>query len=138
MTSLKLAAVWVPLLLAAAPKTDEAKATQAAKDAVTAWLKLADTNQLEKTWDEAGAMFKAAITRADWAKQLGGVRGALGKLEKRTLSSATYTRSLPGAPEGEYVVTQWEAKFENKAGIETITASHEKDGTWRVVGYFIK
>ncbi len=138
MTSIKVAAIAWPLLLAAVPKTDEAKATSAAKEAVTAWLKLADSNQLEKTWDEAGAVFKAAISRADWAKQLGSVRGALGKLKARELKSATFTRTLPGAPEGEYVVTQWDTKFENKAGIETITTSHEKDGAWRVVGYFIK
>jgi hypothetical protein len=45
---------------------------------------------------------------------------------------------LPGAPEGEYVVIQYETQFEHKAGaIETVTPLREKDGSWRVSGYFI-
>ena len=45
----------------------------------------------------------------------------------------------PGAPDGEYVVIQYEASFENKASaVETITPMLDKDGQWRVSGYFMK
>jgi hypothetical protein len=37
------------------------------------------------------------------------------------------------------VVIQFNTRFENKAAaIETVTPMHEKDGSWRVSGYFIK
>jgi hypothetical protein len=46
---------------------------------------------------------------------------------------------LPGAPDGEYVVIQYESSFEHKqAAVETVTPMLDKDGTWRVSGYFIR
>jgi hypothetical protein len=57
----------------------------------------------------------------------------------RTLKSASYAKSLPGAPDGEYVVIQFDATFEKKqSAIETVTPMKEPDGRWRVSGYFIK
>jgi hypothetical protein len=46
---------------------------------------------------------------------------------------------LPGAPDGEYVVIQYESQFESKkAAIETVTPRLEKDGSWKAAGYYIK
>ena len=67
------------------------------------------------------------------------VRDPLGKVTTRKLKSATYTKSLPGAPDGEYVVIQYESSFEHKqSAVETVTPMLDKDGKWRVSGYFIK
>jgi hypothetical protein len=55
------------------------------------------------------------------------------------LRSKHYTNTLPGAPDGEYVVIQYETSFENKkSAIETITPMLDEDGRWRVSGYYIK
>jgi hypothetical protein len=55
------------------------------------------------------------------------------------LLSATYTTQLPGAPDGEYVVLQYDTSFEHKkTAIETVTPVMDKDGKWRVSGYYIK
>jgi hypothetical protein len=46
---------------------------------------------------------------------------------------------LPGAPDGEYVVIQFEASFEKKkAAVETVTPMVDEDGEWRVSGYYLK
>ena len=66
-------------------------------------------------------------------------RRAAGSSWSRTVSSTQYATTLPGAPDGEYVLVQYETVFENKkAGVEALTVSREKDGTWRVSGYFIR
>jgi hypothetical protein len=66
-------------------------------------------------------------------------RDPLGALKARTLKRTTSTATLPGAPDGEYVVFQFNTSFERKqAALETVTTIREKDGTWRVGGYFIK
>ena len=84
-------------------------------------------------------MFKAAVTKNQWLSALNSTRGPLGKLVSRKLKSATYTKTLPGAPDGEYVVLQYDTSFEHKqSAVETITPTLDKDGTWRVSGYFIK
>lgn len=60
-------------------------------------------------------------------------------MKARKVKSATFTRTLPGAPDGEYVVIQFESQFENKAAaIETVTPMRDKDGAWRVSGYYIR
>ena len=47
----------------------------------------------------------------------------LSKMLSRKLRSATYTRTLSGAPDGEYVVIQYESSFENQqSAVETITS----------------
>jgi hypothetical protein len=45
--------------------------------------------------------------------------------------------SLPGAPDGEYVVIQYETQFEHHTPAETVTPMLDKDGAWKVSGYFI-
>ena len=55
--------------------------------------------------------------------------------------SATFTKTLPGAPDGAYVVIQYETDFSGHPGgkmIETVTPAKEKDGSWKVSGYYIK
>ncbi len=52
-----------------------------------------------------------------------------------------YTSPLkwPTRPDGEYVVIQYESSFEHKqSAVETVTSMLDKDGTWRVSGYFIR
>jgi len=57
----------------------------------------------------------------------------------RYVASIEYATRLPGAPDGEYVVIQYETSFKNKrSSIETVTPILGKDGVWRVSGYFIK
>jgi Protein of unknown function (DUF4019) len=113
-------------------------ATQPAQDAAAAWLQLADTAQYGASWDVAAALFKASMPRAAWESALKSVRPALGAVRSRQLKSATYTRTLPGVPDGEYVVIQYRTRFEHKAdALETITPMRE-GGSWKVSGYFIR
>jgi hypothetical protein len=57
----------------------------------------------------------------------------------RRVKGAQYATSLPGAPDGEYVVIQYDTSFAHKASaVETITPMRDGDGQWRVSGYFIK
>ena len=113
----------------------EAEAVKAAHE----WLVNVDNGLYEESWDSAAAYFKNALTREDWAQMLNNVRKPLGGIVSRKLSKKKYTQSLPGAPDGDYVVIQFKTKFENKASsVETVTPMMEKDGTWRVAGYFIK
>jgi len=113
--------------------------TQPAQNAAQAWLALTDSGQYAPSWDNAAEFFKASVTKATWLNAMTSARSPLGALKSRKLKSATFTRSLPGAPAGEYVVIQFDTQFQNKStAIETITPMHEKDGSWKVSGYFIK
>ena len=117
----------------------QTKPEGAAKQSAEAWLALVDSGKYANSWDEAAQLFKAALTKDQWESALRTVRDPLGKMGTRTLKSANYTKTLPGAPDGEYVVMQYETSFANKgSAIETIVPMLDKDGKWRVSGYFIK
>ena len=57
----------------------------------------------------------------------------------RTLKGAESASELPGAPDGQYVVIQFDTQFERKrTAIETVTPMLDTDGQWRVSGYFVR
>ena len=126
------------LCLSCNASSSEAK-EEAAVQAATAWLALVDDGQFGESWETAAQYFKNAITKEKWEQTLTAVRNPLGQIVSRDLSSTTYMTSIPGAPDGEYVVIQFDTSFENKkSSVETITPMLDKDGAWRVSGYYIK
>jgi hypothetical protein len=115
------------------------KPEQLAQKAAESWLTLTDSGKYAETWDEASQLFKGTIAKDLWVSTIKGVRTPLGAVQSRKFKSATYTKSLPGAPDGEYVVIQFDTSFANKqSAVETITPMLDKDGKWRVSGYQIK
>ena len=129
-----LALVLVTTVVGAADKA-EAKAIAGAKS----WLALVDAGNYGASWDAAASMFKSGVTRADWERMAASARGPLGKVLGRELAASKAMSSLPGAPDGHYVLVQFNTSFEHKAhAVETVTTVFESDGAWRVTGYFIK
>lgn len=111
----------------------------AAVEAAQAWLALVDAEKYYESWERAAEYFKNAVTAQQWEQALTAFRKPLGKVQSRELKSKQFMTELPGAPDGEYVVIQYETSFENKkSAIETITPMLDKDNKWRVSGYFIK
>lgn len=103
------------------------------------WVKLIDDGRYNESWDSASLLFKRAVAREQWDQTLTRVRSPLGKLISRKRIFARYETSLPGAPDGEYVIIQFESSFERKKNaVETITPMRDGDGSWRVSGYYIK
>ena len=133
-----LCALWMLVIaVPAAPATETP--TAAAEAAARAWLGLVDAGKYPESWSDAAAMFRQKITAAPWEAAVSGARAPLGALKSRTLQSATPSSTLPGAPDGAYVVLQFASSFEHKASaLETVTPMQDADGKWRVSGYFIK
>jgi len=117
---------------------DQAAVNEATK-AADRWLKLVDAGDYKQSWNTACSLFRNAVTADQWAQQLGSVRKQVGALVSRKLKSAQYATSLPGAPDGKYVVIQYDSSFQNKSdAVETVTPMLDKDGQWRVSGYYIR
>jgi hypothetical protein len=123
---------WIPAL---ANEMAEKKAIEAS----TTWLKLIDDGQYTKSWETAAEFFKNAVSKEQWNQSLNAARKSFGKVIKRSVKSKQYMTSLPGAPNGEYVVVQYDSSFEHKeSSVETVTAMLDKDGKWRIAGYYIR
>jgi hypothetical protein len=112
---------------------------KAAVAAAQAWLGEIDAGNYDKSWKDAAGYFRGAVTEKGWSDALNGTRKPLGSLLSRKLASARSATSLPGAPDGNYVVMQFDTTFSNKkAAVETVTFMREKDDKWKAVGYYIK
>lgn len=103
------------------------------------WLRLVDSGDYGGSWDAASRAVKGAVTRTQWEKTMVDNRAPLGKVVKRVVTSSAYSTTLPGAPDGEYVVTLYTTRFEHKEiAQETVISGLERDGSWRVAGYYFK
>lgn len=135
LATVTILGVFMMCFTAGASEEKEAAALKAAQK----WLALVDAGDYGESWETAAGYFQRAIGRDQWRQALNAARQPLGKALSRTLKSKSYMTQLPGAPDGQYVVIQFDTSFENKrSGIETVTPMMDADGSWRVSGYYIK
>ena len=98
-----------------------------------------DSGQYGESWFQASSDFRGAASKEQWIHALNTVRVPLGKLLSRKLKSSTYTTTLPHARPGGYVVLQYDTDYEKAAAmLETVAVVLEKNGQWKVTGYYIK
>jgi hypothetical protein len=136
IASLVAVALALSVITASAQDSDKEKT---AVSAAEKWLSMVDEGKYSDSWKGAAEYLRNAINQEQWNRSLQAVRKPLGKVVSRQMTTAIYKTSLPGAPDGEYVVIQFDTSFENKkAAIETVTPMMDQDGTWRVSGYYIK
>lgn len=117
----------------------EKEKEKAALAAAQKWLLLVDSGNYGQSWEEASVYFKNFVTQKQWQESLNAVREPLGKVISREVGSIKYKKSLPGAPDGEYMVIKLVSSFANKElAVETVILAIEKDNIWRLSGYYIK
>jgi hypothetical protein len=103
------------------------------------WLAQIDSGNYSRSWKEASEYFRGAVTEKSWVDALSGARKPLGRLISRRLTRSQDAQSLPGAPDGHYVVLQFDTRFtDKKSAVETVAFMREKDGRWRAAGYYIQ
>jgi hypothetical protein len=112
---------------------------QAGIKAAGEWLSLVDSGNYTGSWDHAAAFFRAAVPCDQWASSMTAFRAPMGSNLSRKVKTARLATTLPGAPDGHYVLIQYDSAFENKkSAVETATMMLETNGEWRVSGYFIR
>jgi hypothetical protein len=127
------------MLAAVTGLAEESEPEKAAVAAAGQWLRIVDEEKYSESWKEAAGYFRNAVKQEQWESAVQAIRKPLGKLVSREVKSTAYKTALSGVPDGEYVIIQFETSFENKqSAIETVTPMMDKDGTWRVSGYYIK
>ncbi len=135
---LALSMAFLSLFFSMGSSSADEKAEKAALAASTKWLALVDKGDYPKSWEQTATIFRGMEAKADWATKLNTYRTPLGKVSERNVKSKRYTKTLPDVPEGEYFIIQYDTTFTNKQTVtETVTSVLEKDGKWKVAGYYI-
>lgn len=110
----------------------------AAVKAAAAWLKLIDDGQYEKSWDETASIFRQKVPRSEWANGLPKNRAEYGKFNARQFDQTQFRRTMPGAPDGEYVAVRFISDFEKNAAADEIVTMMFDNGAWRPIGYLLR
>lgn len=135
---LPIVAAFVAASAGGAESPSPEAAEKAAIESAQSWLKIVDAGNYAESWNETAESFRSAVKKEQWPQMLTAVRKPLGKVVSRKVLAKQYTESLPNAPKGKYVIIQFDTAFENKKAVETVTPALDKDGKWRVSGYYIK
>lgn len=132
-------AVLAAALLAAPAWAQEPESVADAQEAAERWLAQVDAGNYAASWRDGAAPLRAAVPQQQWEATMRQLRGGLGSVGDRALKSASFTKTLPGLPDGQYVVIQYTTQFANKEqAVETVTPMREADGSWRVSGYYVR
>jgi Protein of unknown function (DUF4019) len=111
---------------------------QAGERQALGFLGYLDHGRYADSYAYTGMLIRAKLDRDAFAKQIEKTRAGTGALLARELMDASFTTTVPGAPEGEYVVLHYGASFaDRQEAVETVILSFAK-GYWRVNGYNIK
>lgn len=125
---------------ASPPEAPHAGASgEAAERAYESWVASLDAQDYARSWAEASPVFQEAVSQADWAAAATRVHEALGTVVSRAPLMVTMTSSLDGAPDGQYAIVEYAARYEKvERTVERATLRLDHDGQWRIVGHFVR
>lgn len=104
-----------------------------------AWLQLVDDGLYAQSWDVSSAIFKTSVSQAKWIEALQLIRQPLGVTKSRELAKTQAPSTLPGLPDGDYLILTFSTSFDGNASLATETLSLVKiNGEYRTIGYFIR
>lgn len=127
------------MFISATARAENAESLSKARSAADSWLAIVDSTDYARSWEKTAELFRSTVTQSKWKNDLEKSRLPLGNVKSRTLKSTDFIRTLPNAPDGEYVVVQYDSLFNHDIKvIETVTSMREADGSWKVAGYYIK
>jgi hypothetical protein len=111
---------------------------QAAERQALGFLGYLDQGRYADSYAYTGMLIRTTLDRESFAQQIQQARSGTGPLQSRNLMDASYSTTVPGAPEGQYVTLHYAASFANRQdAVETVVLAFAKS-YWRVSGYFIK
>jgi hypothetical protein len=117
-----------------------------ALNAAERWLVPLDAQRYGDAWSMASESFKAKVPRDTFRDGIAKIRKDYGKLVKRSGEKMAFRGDMPTPDQGDVqpkpgveVAILFDATFAgNKQAQEEVTMVLEKDGVWRVAGYYIK
>jgi hypothetical protein len=102
------------------------------------WLELIDRGKYSETWVAAAVVLQETIPQQEWIADLSARKPKVGRTIMRERKSGSYSKTLRGAPTGDYVIVTYLTKFEKTPLVEeTLAVAKDAIGQWHVAGYDI-
>jgi Protein of unknown function (DUF4019) len=121
-------------------------AQRQALNAAERWLVPVDEQRYADAWAMAADSFKGSVNREQFRDGIRKIRNDYGRVVTRTGEKMAFVGEPPNAndpeappKEGTQVAIMFDTKFAGeKQAAEQVTMVLEKDGLWRVAGYYIR
>lgn len=101
------------------------------------WIALVDNQQYAESWTQAGSYFRDKVKREQWVTALTRSRQPMGAVISRTSSRVEFSKTLPGAPDGDYALLDFTTKFGNQGLLAERLTLMKEAGSWQVAAYAI-
>ena len=106
------------------------------EDVVTTIGSNIDQERYDQIYSESADLWKRDATLEQSNEVFKTLRTKLGKVESRSLHSATEQQNSGGPLKGHIYILQYETRFERGRGMETFTLT-EENGSWRLARYLV-
>ena len=90
----------------------------------------------EKIYNEAADLWKQELDRDETVAVFKTLNAKLGKMDNRTLHSATEQHNSGGPLKGNVFIIGYQTRFEKGEGMETFTVV-QRDNQWQLARYFV-
>jgi outer membrane receptor protein involved in Fe transport len=102
------------------------------------WLDLLDHGKFDDSWLSAAVVLQETVPQKEWSAELAARQPKLGRLIMRERKTGQYSKTLRGAPTGDYVTVTYLTKYEKiPLVVETMAVARDALGQWHVAGYDI-
>ena len=106
------------------------------QDVVTTVGTQIEQERYDEIYNEASSLWRQDSTLDQSTQTFKTLRARLGKVESRTLNSATEQQNSGGALKGHAYILTYQTRFERGEGMETFTLI-EENGHWLLARYFV-
>jgi len=118
------------------PGTEGNRVPTEIQDAITTVGNQIEQEQYGQIYEESSDLWKQDASLEQSTETFKTLRARLGKVESRTLHSATEQQNSGGALKGHAYILTYQTKFEGGEAMETFTLI-EENGRWRLARYFV-
>jgi hypothetical protein len=94
------------------------------------------TDRYEKVYNEASELWRQDASLEQSISAFKTLKTKLGKVENRTVHSATEQHNSGGPLKGDAFIITYQTKFEKGPGMETFTLV-KRDNSWLLARYFV-
>ena len=124
------------MVLACRPDADGARVPSEVNEVIRNIGDNIDQERYEQIYNESSELWKKDVTLEQSNEVFKTLRTKLGKVESRTLHSATEQQNSGGVLKGHVYILTYQTRFANGDGMETFTLIDD-NGRWELARYFV-
>jgi hypothetical protein len=128
--------LFLALASGCSPGTEGNRVPTEIQDVVTTIGNQIEQERYEELYSDSSDLWKQDVTQEQSNQVFKTLREKLGKVESRSLHSATEQQNSGGALKGHAYILTYQTKFERGEAMETFTLI-EENGRWRLARYLV-